>query len=242
MLGRLNPHPMRTILALLSLITLATATPQEGDTILGKCVSVTDADTISLLVDKSVYKIRLSGIDAPERGQEYGSKATQALASKVKGKQLTIEVAGYDKYRRMLGKLMLDGESVEFWLVRNGWAWQFVKYDQSEELRLAQQLAKDEGLGLWAGEANGLKSMPPWEYRDRKRTLSKIKSERETSSTPAGTGSFWLNTGSGSTQVLAHAITRGVATTRTRSVVSLVERMRARRVGYVVVSYASYAS
>ena len=75
---------MRTLLALLSLITLATAAPQEGDTILGKCVSVTDADTISLLVDKSVYKVRLSGIDAPERGQEYGTKATQALASKVK--------------------------------------------------------------------------------------------------------------------------------------------------------------
>ena len=65
---------MRTLLALLSLITLATAHPQEGATILGKCVSVTDADTISLLVDRSVYKIRLSGIDAPERGQEYGSK------------------------------------------------------------------------------------------------------------------------------------------------------------------------
>jgi len=58
-----------TLLALLALITLAAAQPQEGDTILGKCVSVTDADTISLLVNKSVYKIRLSGIDAPERGQ-----------------------------------------------------------------------------------------------------------------------------------------------------------------------------
>jgi micrococcal nuclease len=191
---------MRTLLTLLSLITLATAQPQEGDTILGKCVSVTDADTISLLVDKSVYKIRLSGIDAPERGQEYGTKATQALASKVKGKQLTVEVAGYDRYRRMLGKLMLDGESIEFWLLRNGWAWQYVKYDQSEELRLAQQQAKQDGVGLWAGEANGVKPMPPWEYRDRKRTLSKIKSERKASSTPASdaTGSFWLNTGSGS--------------------------------------------
>ena len=47
---------MRTLLTLLSLTTLATAQPQEGETILGKCVSVTDADTISLLVDKSVYK------------------------------------------------------------------------------------------------------------------------------------------------------------------------------------------
>ena len=150
-----KPTPMRTLLALLALITLAAAQPQEGDTILGKCVSVTDADTISLLVDKSVYRIRLSGIDAPERGQEYGSKATQALASKVKGKQLTVEVAGYDRYRRMLGKLMLDGESVEFWLVRNGWAWQYVKYDQSEELRRAQKLAKDEGLGLCRAKLMG---------------------------------------------------------------------------------------
>ena len=60
---------MRTVFTLLALITLATAAPQEGDTILGKCVSVADTDTISLLVDRSVYKIRLSGIDAPERGQ-----------------------------------------------------------------------------------------------------------------------------------------------------------------------------
>ena len=95
---------MRTLLTLLALITLATAAPQEGDTILGKCVSVTDADTISLLSDKSVYKIRLSGIDAPERGQEYSSKATAALTAKIKGKQVTVDVAGYDKYRRMLGK------------------------------------------------------------------------------------------------------------------------------------------
>ena len=67
---------MRTIFTLLALITLATAQPQEGETILGKCVGITDADTISLLVDKSVYKIRLSGIDAPERGQEYIEPST----------------------------------------------------------------------------------------------------------------------------------------------------------------------
>ena len=192
---------MRILLALLALVSLATAAPQTGDTILGKCIGVTDADTVSLLVDKSVYKIRLSGIDAPERGQEYGTKATQALASKVKGKQLTVEVAGYDRYRRMLGKLMLDGESIEFWLVRNGWAWQYVKYDQSEELRIAQELAQKEGKGLWAGEANGVKPMPPWEYRDRQRTLSQIKRDRDTggaaTATPAAAGSYWLNTGSG---------------------------------------------
>ena len=217
---------MRTLFTLLALITLAAAQPQEGDTILGKCVSVTDADTISLLVDKSVYKIRLSGIDAPERGQEYGSKATQALVSKIKGKQLTVEVAGYDKYRRMLGKLMLDGESVEFWLVRNGWAWQYVKYDQSEELRLAQQLAKQDGIGLWAGEANGLKPMPPWEYRDRKRTLSKIKSLRPQPHQLA-------QIATDSTQALARATTRGVATTATRSVVCRVELTRGVLVGSV---------
>ena len=98
---------MRILLALLALVSLATAAPQAGDTILGKCVSVTDADTISLLVDKTVYKIRLSGIDAPERGQEYGTKATQALASKVKGKQLTVEVAGYDKYQMWCKRLSI---------------------------------------------------------------------------------------------------------------------------------------
>lgn len=192
---------MRVLLALFYFITLATVTLQEGDTILGKCISVRDADTIKVLSDNSVYKIRLSGIDAPERGQEYSRKAKVALASKIKGRNITVEVTGYDKYRRILGEVTLEGESITYWLVRKGWAWQFVKYDQSEELRLAQELARKEGLGLWVGESIGVTPIPPWEFRDRKRALSKIKSERKLSGfvkpAPASLGSFWLNSSSG---------------------------------------------
>lgn len=167
------------------------AAPRKGDMLFGKCVSVVDGDTIKILVDKSPYRIHLSGIIAPEQGQEYSTKAAQALASKVKGKQLTVEVLGGWPFPRLLGKVMLNGESIELWLVRNGWAWQYVKYDRSKKLRIAQELARKEGKGLWAGEANGGKPMPPWEYRERQRALSQIKKDKSTG------GSFWLNTGSG---------------------------------------------
>lgn len=175
------------------------AQPNKGDTLKGKCISVADGDTISVYTERTVYKVRLEGIDAPELGQEYSRKAKQALEKKVKGKIVTVEVTGYDKYRRMLGKLTLDGENIQFWLVRNGWAWQFIKYNNGELLKLAQREAKKEKKGVWAGD---IKPMPPWEYRDRQRELAKIKKERrkaqkENKPKPKAADGYWLNTSSG---------------------------------------------
>lgn len=152
------------------------ARPEAGDVVSGKCISVTDGDSISLMTDTAVLKVRLEGIDAPERGQEYSKKATQALAQKVKGKEVSIEVTGYDKYQRVLAQLLFEGENINFWLVRNGWAWQFTEHDDSEELKLAQESAQEEKKGLWAGQ---IEPMAPWEYRDRQRKLVQIQRQKE---------------------------------------------------------------
>lgn len=188
-----------TIIVFALSFVIVSARPNAGEEIAGKCISVTDGDTIKIYTGEAVYKVRLEGIDAPEPGQEFSSKAKQALEQKIKGKNITIEVTGYDKYRRMLGKLLLDGEDIQFWLVRNGWAWQFTKYNKSEELKLAQSQAKQEKRGLWTGS---LKPMSPWQYRERQRELSKIKKEKqraqiENKPKPKSTGGYWLNTSSG---------------------------------------------
>lgn len=85
-------------LALLLLLCL----PAQAETIVGKVVSVTDGDTLTLRTETETLKVRLLGIDTPERGQPYGTKAKQALSDMVFGQSVTIESSGKDCYGRTL--------------------------------------------------------------------------------------------------------------------------------------------
>lgn len=97
--------------------------PQEEIGVSAKVIGVYDADTITVLLDdKSQLKIRFNAIDAPERAQAFGNKAKQALAGLIAGKQVRIVSDEVDKYGRTLGDVFLNGESVNLWLVQNGWA------------------------------------------------------------------------------------------------------------------------
>ena len=94
-----------------------------SDYLTGKVVGIADGDTITILTaDKEQVKIRLHGIDSPERGQEYSAKAKQALAAKIAGEIVTVEDKGSDRYRRTVGVVNLGRENVNLWLVREGWA------------------------------------------------------------------------------------------------------------------------
>ena len=57
----------------------------------GKVVGVSDGDTITVLYGKKQYKIRLLHIDCPESSQAFGTKAKQALSSKIFGKTVTVK-------------------------------------------------------------------------------------------------------------------------------------------------------
>ena len=81
-------------------------------TITGKVVSVTDGDTVRIVADGSEIKVRLEGIDAPERGQPFGTSARKYLTKRAKGKICRIVQTGTDKYGRTLGELFLDGKSL----------------------------------------------------------------------------------------------------------------------------------
>lgn len=123
----------------------------------GKVVKVTDGDTINVLEsDKTLHKVRLTGIDAPERGQPYGSKSTDYLASMVAGKQVYVESDKKDRYGRNLGKVLIDGQDINLEQVKAGMAWwyEYYKKQQSQsDQRLYEQAEKDARngkLGLWA--------------------------------------------------------------------------------------------
>ncbi len=117
------------------------------------------------------HKIRLKGIDAPERGQPYGKASAKSLSGMVAGKHVVVDYDKRDKYRRIIGKVLLQGRDIDLQQVERGYAWHYKYYqrEQSQEDRQlyaeAQDDAKESRLGLWA-ESN---PVPPWEWRKRKK-------------------------------------------------------------------------
>ncbi len=139
-----------------------------ADTLTGKVVKITDGDTVYVLdANYKEHKIRLAGIDAPERQQAYGLASRKYLVSIVAGQQVTIEYQKWDRYGRIVGKVLLDGIDACLEQVKAGFAWHYKKYQREQstnDQRLytnAENKARDERLGLWR-ENNPI---PPWEYR-----------------------------------------------------------------------------
>ena len=91
-----------------------------------KVVKVTDGDTVNVLdQSKTLHKIRLQGIDAPERKQAFGRKSTQNLASYVAGEYVEVEYDKRDRYGRIIGKLLKDGQDINLLQIKDGFAWHY---------------------------------------------------------------------------------------------------------------------
>ena len=128
---------------------------------------IIDGDTIAI----GKTRIRLEGIDAPEATQTCGRKgggtwacgaaATLALSDRIGGKVVECAPRGRDRYGRTLAVCLLDGGDINAWMVRQGYAWAFVRYSASYITQEAA--AKAEGLGIWQGAA-----MPAWEFRAKR--------------------------------------------------------------------------
>ena len=129
-----------------------------------KVVKISDGDTIKVLTaDKQEIKIRLHGIDAPEKKQPFSHLCKQALQAKIAGKIVTVSGDKKDRYQRSIAKIFLDGEDVNKFMVKNGYAWAFRKY--SKEYTADEAYAKSKRLGLWQEDG----PTPPWEFRKKRR-------------------------------------------------------------------------
>jgi endonuclease YncB( thermonuclease family) len=128
----------------------------------GKVTGVLDGDTIEVLHEKKPERIRLYGIDCPEKGQPFGQKAKQATSALLFGKDVRIETHGRDKYWRTLGTVFQGEANINQALVREGWCWWFSKFVPKDAvLKQLEQEAKDAKKGLWADP----NPTPPWLYR-----------------------------------------------------------------------------
>jgi endonuclease YncB( thermonuclease family) len=131
--------------------------------ITGRVVRVADGDTVSILDrNNTQYKIRLHGIDTPERDQRYGKKAWDALSEMVAGKTVGVVVLGKDSYGRTDGTIYLDEQNINLAMVVAGHAWWYRYYAPDEHLlQAAEESARAQKLGLWALPD----PIPPWDWR-----------------------------------------------------------------------------
>lgn len=134
-----------------------------------KVVKVSNGDTVHVQDQtKARHAIRLGGIDAPEKKQLYARKSKDNLSNLVAGKNVDVEYSRRDRYGRIIGKLIKDGQDINLMQLKQGCAWHYKYYqkDQSEIDRIlyssAEIDARKKTIGLWAYPA-----IPPWEFRSR---------------------------------------------------------------------------
>ncbi len=149
------------LLALPLVVALASVVDAEYT---GRVVGVTDGDTVTVLDGElRQHKIRLADIDAPEKGQPFGTRARAELGELVFGKEVTVRSATKDRYGREIASLYLGDQrkSVNLLMVEKGMAWWYTQYSRDTAFQAAEREAKSGRTGLWADRD----PVPPWEWR-----------------------------------------------------------------------------
>ena len=148
-----------------------------GEVIFTAVSRVIDGDTIEILKNDEFVKVRLHGIDAPERSQKYGKKATDTVIELLRPvNMITVNILDKDRYGRYIATVHTNDEDmvrvnsyggirgdVGLILVDKGLAWHYKKYSDSKELEAAEIYARTNKLGLWSEDD----PTPPWEYRKK---------------------------------------------------------------------------
>lgn len=153
---------MKKVIVLICLLIPALAFPCEFE---GKVVGVTDGDTLKVLMDGKAQKVRLFGIDTPEKGQPYGKRAKQMTSELAFQKIVKVKIKDIGRWGRIIGTVTLpDGKVLNRELLQAGLAWVYRKYTKDPELLKIETTAKTKQLGLW-GDKN---PVPPWDFRKKK--------------------------------------------------------------------------
>ena len=132
---------------------------------------VADGDTITVLdSSNNQHKIRLQGIDAPEKGQAFGKASGRFLSGLVAGREVRVAWTKLDRYGRILGTVFVDGKDVNLEMLKAGLAWHYKKYDSTPAYAQAESEARAAKRGLWA-DTNPI---PPEQFRHPNRAASPV--------------------------------------------------------------------
>ncbi len=143
----------------------------HAETITGRVVAVADGDTLTVLDGSNTqHKVRLAGIDAPEKKQPFGDKSKQALSDCALGKAAAIDSNKRDRYKRLVSKVVVAGTDCNLRQVQLGMAWHYKKYEREQEVEdrslyaQAEYLAQRDKLGLWSD----VSPVAPWDFRKKR--------------------------------------------------------------------------
>lgn len=128
----------------------------------GRVVRIIDGDTFVLIFENDYEaRVRLDGIDCPERKQPFSQRAKQALSDLIFSKNITVYYNKKDGFGRILGVAIVDGVNVNHEMVRRGMAWHYVAYSDDPVLSELESEARRMKIGLWSDP----NPVPPWEFR-----------------------------------------------------------------------------
>lgn len=188
-LGRIeNMQTMRGLLCAGLASCVFFASSAWCETIRGKVVAIADGDTITVLDAQRVqHKIRLAGIDAPEKKQAFGQRAKQHISALVFSRIVDVEAEKKDRYKRTVGKVMVDGQDVNLAMVVAGLAWHYKQYEREQSVsdRLlyssAERDSRQARRGLW----RDTDPMAPWDWRKASRQEKLLNGAKPYESTAA---------------------------------------------------------
>lgn len=134
----------------------------------GQVVAVHDGDTVTLLDGRRIqHRVRIAGIDAPERAQPFGATAQESLARLVHGRRVAAHCHKRDRFGRDVCSVFVDARDVGLEQVRNGLAWWYRDYAREQSLEARESYAAAEaearraGRGLWRDP----NPQAPWVWR-----------------------------------------------------------------------------
>ena len=168
-------------------IALLWASATWADRLLeGRVVSVADGDTLTVQdTSGQTHRVRLVGIDAPERDQPHGLAARDALAAWVMDRAVRVEHERRDTYRRILGTVYVGDDNINWRLIREGHAWHAKPFQHEQPVgerwryAWAQWQARWDRAGLWQADD----PVAPWQHRREQRGQG---STREPAASPGG--------------------------------------------------------
>ena len=151
---------MKYLFLLCFAISASAVAEVPSDPVQFKLKRISDGDTVVTTEDT---RIRLWGIDTPERDQSYGSDATEALTEMLNNQQLYLETKDVDRYGRTVGVIYTDdGVEVNLEMVCDGNAWWYERYaKRATDYEQCQEDAQKNKRGLWAEED----PIAPWDWR-----------------------------------------------------------------------------
>lgn len=163
---------VKLLLAILLALGTTLSSAADWKTLSGRVVGVVAGDTVDVLdVGRRVHRVRLMGIDSPERRQPYYARAKQLLAELVFERDVEVRWRHFDRSKRPIGQVLVDGRDINLELVTTGYAWWFAAFQRQQlpsDRRAysdAEAAARKARAGLWAAP----NPIAPWDWRRGKR-------------------------------------------------------------------------